>query len=122
MATSLISFVEGVRVLLNDNDPAGIYDISTDEILASMRLALNLGKIPNYFLSGSDVSPDLIPATDPYSFSLFSYHAAWPFIRAMMRESFNTRAFSSSQGEQKELIDYHLNAIYILEQGDMCSQ
>lgn len=120
MATLLSDFIEPVRALLNDNDPNGIYSIESDEILASMRLILNTGKVPGYAVSGVNVAPDLL-ATDPKAYALLIYHTAKIFTNAMTRESFNTRAFSESLGEPRELIGAIIDEVYNLENGDQIS-
>jgi hypothetical protein len=118
MATSLASFVEPVRALLNDNDPAGIYMIESEEILSAMKLILNTGKVPGYAVSSADVAPDLTPA-DPRAYALLVFHTAKIFVNAMQRESFNTRAFSESIGEARELIAAVIDEVYRLEHGEM---
>lgn len=118
MATSLASFVEPVRALLNDNDPMGVYMIDTEEIIAAMKLILNTGKVPGYAVSSTDVAPDLTPA-DTNAYARLVYHTAKIFTNVMARESFNTRAFSESIGEAKELIGAVIDEVYRLENGEM---
>jgi hypothetical protein len=116
MSTPYTDFVEPLRVLLRDNDP-DIAVIETSELIAAIKMALNMGKVPGYAVSSGAISPDLT-AADPTAYALLVYHAARPFVVNATRESFNTRGFSESIGAPSELIDLVIQELYKIENGE----
>jgi hypothetical protein len=120
LPTSVSDFVQPIRSILSDTDP-DVPAFDTEQIEDAVRTVLKMGRIPGFTL-GNDldtVSPRLDWRTDPLSYSRVVMHAVRLFVVGITRTSFNTRAFSESIGEPKELVDSVINDVYKLDNGEM---
>lgn len=109
-----------MRVLLNDNDPDGIYAYEDEQLLDALATTVDMGRVPGFIMENGGIVPDLLPAIDPTNFTRLCLWAVRFFIVDRSRVSFNTRAFSESIGQPFELVDALLNDLYKLEHGDQC--